>query len=120
MKSFSKIAKEMTTLCPLMEDREKISMENIKKYYPDGISIVAIYPMAVDDDTFYVFNFTEDENVFAYSGNVLAKIFDAWVKECDGDLGKVNEVLMTSPVKVILGTAKNKNKQEYTTVSVVE
>lgn len=115
--SIKSIAVSMTTLSPLMEGRDKISTNDIKKYHPNGISINAIDRI----DDYFVFTFVEDEKAFAYTGAVMNKIFEKVVKEFDGDLGAVNEELAKEPLRVILEdkvSAKD-NKITYTTVKVI-
>lgn len=120
MKSFKQIIKDMTTLSPLMQDREKIETSDIKKFYPNGIHIKAVDAMTDGDGKrFYVYIFAEEDKTFAFSGEVMNKIIDAWVKECDGSLDEVNKILSEEPIGVILGDAINKNKQKYTTVSLI-
>lgn len=120
--NLKKIAKKATTLPSLMKNREKIDTEDIKKFYPKGISINAIDVLhdSEHDKDFYVFTIIEDIRVFAFSGEVLNRVFNEWVKAADGEISAVNEALAKEPVKVILGTEKNKQKQEYTTVTVVD
>lgn len=121
MKSLKQLVVEQTTLSPLMAEREKIDTSDIKKFNPNGIHINAIDIMKdTDGKDFYVFTMEEYEDKFAFSGEVLNRVFNAWLYEYNGDLSAVNEELSNNPVGVKLGDAYNKNKQRYTTVSVIE
>lgn len=121
MKSFKTIAKELTTLSPLMTNRDKIETSDIRKFHANGIHICAVDQMQdADSKRFYVYNFKENEEVFAFSGEVLNKVIDGWVKACEGDIEQVNKILAEEPVGVILGDGVNKNKQHYTTVQVID
>ena len=118
------IAQQATTLSELMENREKIETEEIIKYHEKGIHINDIDPQTFTDakgnpsDT-YVFTFDEAKDKFAFAGHVLCKIFDAVIKECDGDLDAARELFKKEKLHVKLSTGKTKAKREVTLVEVL-
>lgn len=111
---------ETNAMSELMTDREKIATEDIISRYPEGITINKFDKVTVNDDTFYVFTFKEDESVFAFSGFVIAKFFDTLVAKY-GDLYNANDVLYDNGgIKVILESSKTKKNQPITTVRLAK
>lgn len=111
---------ETNAMSELMSDREKISTEDIISRYPDGITINKFDKVSVNEDTFYVFTFEEDESVFAFSGFVIAKFFDAVVAKY-GDIYNANDALYDNGgIKVILESSKTKKNQPITTVKLAK
>jgi len=109
---------ETTAMSELMTDRDKISTEDIIDNYPNGITITRFDKVTVNEDTFYVFHFAEDDNVFAFSGLVIAKFFDALVNKY-GDLESANDALYDAGgIKVILESSRTKKNQPITTVKL--
>ena len=109
---------ETNAMSELMTDREKIATEDIISRYPDGITINKFDKVSVNDDTFYVFTFEEDETVFAFSGFVIAKFFDALVAKY-GNTDNANDALYDNGgIKVILESSKTKKNQPITVVKL--
>lgn len=107
---------ETNAMSELMTDKEKINTEDIINNYPDGITIKAFDKVTVGDDTFYVFTFNEDKDVFAFSGFVIAKFFDALVAKY-GSISDANDALYDNGgIKVILESSRTKKNQPITTV----
>lgn len=122
MKDFRNLAKRQTTLTPIMEDREKISTDDIIDGYPDGITIIAFdYIMGKKSKGKYpVYNFAEDTTVFANAGTVLDRIFRDFVDACDGDVEQAsNELRRQGGLKVKLGHGTTKAGDDLTTVEVL-
>lgn len=121
IKDLRKSAQKAVVLSELMNDKEKISTEDIIKYYPEGITINDCDPIMLDGDEFYVYSIKEKEGVFAFSGFVLTKMFNNMLSACEGDLEVLKKCLREEGLKVKLGTKKTKdNKKDITTVEVVE
>ena len=109
---------EVNAMSELMSDREKIATEDIISRYPDGITITQFDRVTVNEDTFYVFIFAEDESVFAFSGFVIAKFFDALVAKY-GDINNANDTLYDNGgIKVIFESSRTKKNQPITTVKL--
>ena len=109
---------ETNSMSPLMDDRDKISTEDIIGTYSKGITIDRFDKVTVGEDEFYVFTFKENEDVFAFSGYVLAKFFDALVSKYE-DIENANEALENNGgIKVILESSKTKKNQPITTVKL--
>lgn len=120
MKNFRDLARKATTLSELMENREKISTEDVIKNFPDGITINAVDVIKTSTATYPVFTFADDNTKFYCGGIVLTKIVNMWLEEYNGDLGMLNHDLAESGgVKVKLAESKTKDKKNVTTVEVM-
>lgn len=120
MKNFKDLARKATTLSELMENREKISTEDVIENFPDGITINAVDVINTSTATYPVFTFLEDNMKFYCGGIVLTKIANMWLEEYNGDLGMLNHDLAESGgVKVKLTESKTKDKKNVTTVEVM-
>lgn len=117
---FKKLAQQATTLSPIMEGRTKIETEDIIKYYPDGITIVAFDFVTVEDKTYPVCAFREDDRKFLNGGTVLMKILSAWVAAYDGDIEECSADLCNEGgVKVKFSAGKTKKGQNITLVEIL-
>lgn len=120
MKNFRDLARKATTLSELMENREKISTEDVIENFPEGITINAVDVINTSTATYPVFTFAEDKTAFYCGGIVLTKIVNMWLEEYNGDLGMLNHDLAESGgVKVKLTESKTKDKKNVTTVEVM-
>lgn len=59
--SMLKVAQRETSLSRLMEGREKIKTEDIIKKYPNGVTLTEFDLVTIDDSTFPVFAFAEND-----------------------------------------------------------
>ena len=125
IRNLRKIAIEKTVLSPLMTDREKIDNADVIKNFPDGVTIIAIdivdavNPETGEVDSYGVYHFTEDKNVFACGGLVLTNIFSAWIEEC-GSVDAVNDELKKmGGIRVRLEESRTKSKRAVTTVVII-
>ena len=121
MKNFRDLAKKATTLSELMENREKISTNEVIKNFPDGITLNAVDVINTTDAKYPVFTFAEDSKRFYCGGIVLTKIVYTWLEEYNGDLGLLNHDLAeVGGVKVKLAERKTRDgKNNITEVEVV-
>lgn len=111
---------ETNAMSELMADREKIATEDIISKYPKGITINKFDKVTVNEDTFYVFTFDEDESVFAFSGFVISKFFDSLVTKY-GNINNANDALYDNDgIKVIFESSKTKKNQPITTVKLAD
>lgn len=117
-----KIAEEIKYVSPLMIDKDKIETSDICKYYGKGITVTAIEPMSSENgDAFFIYNFKEAPDKFAFSGFMLNKLFAGLIQQAEGDLEAVNEYLATGVCKLKLTDKKSKDgKKSYTDFEVIE
>lgn len=122
MADFRGMAKRQTTLSEVMNDREKITTQEVIEKYPDGITIVAFdYIQSKKSKGKYpVFNFSEDMTVFCNGGTVLDRIFTDFVNAMDGDVAAAsNELRRQGGLQVKLSNGKTKAGDDLVMVEVI-
>lgn len=122
MADFRSMAKRQTTLSEVMNDREKITTQEVIEQYPDGITIIAFdYIQSKKSKGKYpVFNFAEDTTVFCNGGTVLDRIFTDFVNAMDGDVAAAsNELRRQGGLQVKLSNGKTKAGDDLVMVEVI-
>lgn len=113
------------SLSPLMEGRNKVSMEEIMVRFPGGVTLHDFdYVTTVDkktheDKTYPVFIIREDDTVCFFGGFVLFKMCRAWVEACGGDVDLARESLKASDIKVKFERGVTSNGNNITKVTRV-
>lgn len=109
-----------TLLSVLQSNREKISTEDLIERFPDGITVNAFDFATVQDKTFAVVTFLEDNGMYYNGGTVLTKMCLAWAAGFDGDPESASIALgKAGGVKLKFTEAKTKNGNNVTTITVV-
>lgn len=119
---FRTIAAEATTLSPLMDGRTKITMEDIKKTYPDGITVIGFDSVPSSDGEFYFIGiFEEDTSKFFNGGLVFTKMCMAWMNNSEGTCESLsNELIKSGGIKLKFDTKKVKDSNRtVTTITVI-
>lgn len=122
---FTNLAKRATTLSVIMENREKVSTEDIIRDYPDGITITEFDVITTTGDngmpsTYPVLAFAEDKDKFIYGGKALNDIVTMWLANFDGDVEATSAALKAAGgVKIRLVSAKTKQGRNFTRVEVI-
>lgn len=120
MFDFRKAALDSTMLSTLQTDREKISTRELIQQFPDGITVNAFDFATVDDKSFAVVTFNEDDTKYYNGGTVLTKMCVAWAAGFDGDPESASIALGKSGgVKLKFTESKTKNGNNVTTITVV-
>lgn len=120
MFNFRKTALESTMLSKLQNDREKISTHDLIRRFPDGITVNAFDFATVDDKTFAVVTFKEDDTKYYNGGTVLSKMCSAWAAGFAGDPGAASTALANAGgVKLKFVETKTKNGNNVTAITVV-
>lgn len=123
---FASLARKATTLSPIIEGKEKISVGDIIEKYPDGITITNFDMVnGVDQNTgessdYPVFTFKEDENKFGFGGHVLKKIIRVWLENFEGDIETCAKALQAAGgVKLKFSRSTTKAGRSVTVVDVI-
>lgn len=109
MNKLKELARETTSLSPLMDGREKVSTEELVNGTTQGkITITEIDMIDTGKSTYPVMLYKEDDGKFYCGGIVLKKIISGWI-EYAGNINAVNDMLAKDPVQVKLELAKTKD-----------
>ena len=117
MSKFRDLAVRATTLSDLMDGRDKIDTEDLINKYPKGFTVDDLDLCAIGEETLWVYTLREDDNVFAFAGSVLKKIFDACLSSCEGDLDTLRNEF--DGLKIKLKSGKTKKGKDITLVEVL-
>lgn len=117
---FTTIARRETTLSELMENREKISMDEIIEQYPNYITVNGFDMINTNGDTFPVLTFIEDNTKFFFGGAIMANICSGWLEHFEGDIKNANEALKNSDgVRIRFKRSKTKSGNNITLPEIV-
>lgn len=113
---FTKSAKEALGGSPVMQDRTKISTEEIIAKYPNGITVTEFDFIAkADGEGYPVFAFAEDPTRYFNGGSLANKVAARWVSMYDGDVYAASTDLKNSGgVKIKLEMRKTKTGRTIT------
>lgn len=120
-------AKAETVLSEIMQNREKLDVDEIITRYPDGITLTEFDMVTTynakkkEDATYPVFAFKEDENACFFGGMILNRIVNTWIAAYDGDIQTASKELKSSGgVKVKMSHKKTSAGNNLIHVEVVE
>lgn len=117
---FTNLAREATTLSPLMENREKTTVDDIIRDYPEGITITEFDIISTSLDTFPVFTFAEDDEKFCFGGTILHNIFDKFIEKFEGDIKAASNALKAAGgVKMGFSKSRTKNGNNITIPKII-
>ena len=120
MFNFKAAALKSTTLSELMNDRVKVSTDEIISQYPNGVTIEQFDSVTAGDKQYYIATIKEDSQVYINCGTVLSKVFDAFVAGFDGDVtGASAELKNAGGIKVKLSKTRTHGGNTITTVTVL-
>lgn len=81
---------------PVMNGRDKITMDEFIKRFPDGATLVQFDKLTGQNGEYVVFNIQEDDAVFISGGVIFVAIVDAWLNEFSGNIVNCNRELIAS------------------------
>ena len=123
MSNLKDLAKNAFAIDPILDGRNKITIEDLIAQYPDGVSIdgFSIYqPVNKIYPERPVFSFVEDGTKYFNGGKALKEMVTAWLDSYDNDRVAINEELKKSPLKVKLEKITLRNGNKFTKVTVID
>lgn len=121
MNKFAQEAKQALSGCKVMENREKITTEELIRTYPQGVTVNEFDLIASNDKTYAVFAFAEDPKKFFNGGTIATKIAERWANLYEGDIELASDELKASGgVKFIISSKKTRNGRTLTDFTPVE
>lgn len=119
---FKAAAEAATTLSPLMDGKNKLSVDDVIRDYPQGVTITD-FDMLTDNakgTQFCVCLCKERPDSFFFGGSILSKICNEWVKGFAGDIEACSNALHDAGgVKVQLSHGRTRNGNSLTLVKVL-
>lgn len=120
MFNFKAAALKSTTLSELMNDRVKVTTDDIINQHPNGVTIEQFDSVTAGDAQYYIATIKEDPQVYINCGTVLSKVFDAFVAGFNGDVtGASAELKNAGGIKVKLTKSRTRGGNTITTVTVL-
>ena len=121
--NFKAAASKELSLSPLMENRDKVETDEL---YGKELTVIAFDfittrdPKDGVDKTYPVINFEELPDKFYLGGALLAKVFQVWAAEFDGDFEECSAALAESGgVKFRFSKGKTRSGNNITKIDVV-
>lgn len=120
MFNFKAAALKSTTLSELMNDRVKVSTDEIISQYPNGVTIEQFDSVTAGETQYYIATIKEDPQIYINCGTVLSKVFDVFVAGFDGDIADASaELKNAGGIKVKLTKSRTRGGNTITTVTVL-
>lgn len=120
MNNFKAKAQAATASCILMENRTKISTEELIARYPDGVTITAFDFLTGDNGKYPVCVFSENENECFFGGSALTEICTSWMDGYDTPEQASADLNAAGGVKIKFTKAKTKQGRNYIKAEVVD
>ncbi len=90
---FAQIARKATTLSPIMEGKERLTVDDIISLYPDYITINGFDIISSGAESYPVLTFAEDSSKFVFGGAIMNNICHDWAELCEGDIEEASKQL---------------------------
>lgn len=117
---FASIARKETTLSPLMENKDKITTDELTSDFPDGVTINGFDIITTNGDSYPVLTFSEDESKFIFGGAIMSNICNGWLEHFEGDIEAANAALKSSGgVKIKFTKSRTKSGNNITLPEII-
>lgn len=118
-----KIADRVLSLSPVIENKTKMTTDEIMNAYPGRITLTTVdfLTSPKDGKPYAVFNIKEDPTVWFGGGERLTTLFSAYLAAdaMAGDLAVLNAYLAENPIAVRLTKGRTKKGNPITLVEVL-
>ena len=120
MNKFTAKAKASTASCNLMENRTKISTEELISRYPEGVTITGFDFLSGDNGKYPVCIFAENENECFFGGSALTEICIRWMEDYESTTDCSADLSAAGGVKVTFEKSRTKTGHNFIKVNVVD
>ena len=117
--SFRDVAVQATTTSKLMENRTRISTDEILTKYPEGVTITGFDFMNGSDGRYPVCIFAENENECFFGGSALTEICEQWMTGYDTTESCSAALASEGGVKIKMVKTRTKNNRTFVKPEVV-
>ena len=118
--SFKDKAKAATASCTLMENRTKISTEELISRYPEGVTITGFDFLTGDNGKYPVCIFAENENECFFGGSALTDICTSWMDGYELPEQASADLAAEGGVKVKFEKSKTKKGKTFIKPTVID
>ena len=120
MGNFKNKAVAATTISELMENRTKISTDEVISKYPEGITITAFDWMKGENGQYPVAIFKENDHECFFGGAALTSICEDWMDGYEDTKSCSDDLAAEGGVKLKFTKSKTKNNRTFTKAEVVD
>lgn len=118
---FSAAAKKATTLSPIMEGKERLTVDDVISLYPEYITINGFDIISTGMESYPVLTFAEDSGKFVFGGAIMNNICHDWAELCEGDVEEASKQLnLAGGVKIKFEKARTKAGNNLTKPIIVD
>lgn len=118
---FSVAAKKATTLSPIMEGKERLTVDDVISLYPDYITIDGFDIITSGAESYPVLTFAEDSSKFVFGGAIMNNICHDWAGLCDGDIEEASKQLgLAGGVKIKFEKTRTKAGNNLTKPIIID
>jgi hypothetical protein len=118
---FAAAAKKATILSPIMEGKERLTVDDIIALYPEYITINGFDIISSGMESYPVLTFAEDSSKFVFGGAIMNNICHDWVELCEGDVEEASKQLnMAGGVKIKFEKATTKAGHNLTKPIIID
>lgn len=118
---FAAAAKKATTLSPIMEGKERLTVDDVISLYPEYITINGFDIISTGMESYPVLTFAEDSGKFVFGGAIMNNICNDWAELCEGDIEEASKQLnMVGGVKIKFEKARTKAGNNLTKPIIID
>lgn len=118
---FSIAAKKATTLSPIMEGRERLTVDDVISLYPEYITVNGFDIITAGVESYPVLTFAEDSSKFIFGGSIMYNICQDWTELCEGDVEEASKQLdLAGGVKIRFEKTRTKAGNNLTKPIIID
>lgn len=118
---FAAAAKKATTLSPIMEGKERLTVDDVISLYPEYVTINGFDIISSGLESYPVLTFAEDSSKFVFGGAIMNNICHDWAQLYDGDVEEASEQLnKVGGVKIKFEKGRTKSGNNLTKAIVID
>lgn len=118
---FAAVAKKATTLSPIMEGKERLTVDDVISLYPEYVTINGFDIITSGVESYPVLTFAEDSSKFVFGGAIMNNICHDWAALCDGDVEEASKQLnLAGGVKIKFEKTRTKAGNNLTKPTIIE
>lgn len=118
---FAAVAKKATTLSPIMSGKERLTVDDVIRLYPEYITINGFDIIVAGVESYPVLTFAEDSSKFVFGGAIMNNICHDWANLFDGDIEEASMQLeKAGGVKIRFEKTRTKTGNNLTKPIIID